>query len=124
MAASGRHTGWYFDVANSRLDFYYRGTRVGSIDANSLDPAQNTSVTGTIVASAQISNTTGDIRAAAGNLRLGVVSTFATTEPTEAVVMKQGTQPSGAITTSGVLYSTATVVGKMIANGTNTNVET
>mgnify|MGYP003137254424 CR=1 FL=1 len=34
MAASSRHTGWRFDDANSRLDFYYQGTRVGHINAS------------------------------------------------------------------------------------------
>lgn len=32
MAASSRHTGWRHDENNSRLDMYYRGTRVGHMD--------------------------------------------------------------------------------------------
>lgn len=66
----------------------------------------------------------GDVRITAGNERLGVVSAFATTEPTSAVVMKQGTAPVGAITTSGGIFSSATVVRKIIAAGTVSNVET
>ena len=34
MAASGRHTGWRYDPSNTRLDFYYQGTRVGHINAS------------------------------------------------------------------------------------------
>lgn len=66
----------------------------------------------------------GDERITAGNLRLGVVSAFGTTEPTSAVVMKTGTAPVGAIATSGGLFSSTTVVRKIIADGTASNVET
>lgn len=68
--------------------------------------------------------TTGDVKVTAGNLRLGAISTFGTTEPTLAVVMKAGTAPAGAITTSGGLFASATVVRKIIADGTVSNVET
>lgn len=33
MAASSRHSGWRHDEGNSRLDLYYRGTRIGHLDA-------------------------------------------------------------------------------------------
>ena len=36
MAVSSTHNGWHYDPANSRLDFYYRGTRVGHIAAAGL----------------------------------------------------------------------------------------
>ena len=36
MAISATHNGWHFDRGNSRLDYYYRGTRVGHIDATGL----------------------------------------------------------------------------------------
>ena len=39
MAVSTTHTGWHYDVDNSRLDFYYRGTRVCHINASGLDLA-------------------------------------------------------------------------------------
>lgn len=32
MAVSSKHTGWRYDAQNSRLDFYYQGTRVGHIN--------------------------------------------------------------------------------------------
>ena len=34
--ASGTHNGWRYDAANSRLDVYFRGTRVGHFDASGL----------------------------------------------------------------------------------------
>ncbi len=68
--------------------------------------------------------TAGDARVTAGNLRLGAVSAFGTTEPTSAVVMKSGTAPAGAIATSGGVFSSDTVVRKIIAAGTVSNVET
>lgn len=33
MAVSPTHNGWRYDPANTRLDFYYRGTRGGHINA-------------------------------------------------------------------------------------------
>lgn len=59
-----------------------------------------------------------------GNLRLGVASAFATTEPVSAVVMKAGTAPAGAITTSGGIFTDGTTVKKIIADGTVSDVQT
>jgi len=143
MAVSSTHNGWRFDRANSRLDFYYRGTRVGHIDANSFDSVLPLAVTGAITATTTIAATTtvtagtgltvtagngtitaGDLRVTAGNARLGAVAAFASTEPTSTLVMKEGTAPAGAIVTSGGIFSSATVVRKIIADGTVSNVET
>ena len=125
MAVSSVHSGWRYDPANSRLDFYYRGTRVGHINATGFVSTQAISATGGITATTgNTVNTAGDDRITVGNLRLGAVEAFATTEPTSAVVMKAGTAPAGAITTSGGLFSSATVVQKIIAAGTVSNVET
>jgi len=60
----------------------------------------------------------------AGNLRLGAVSTFGTTEPTSAAVFKAGTAPVGAITTSGGVYTDGTTMKKIIAAGTASNIQT
>lgn len=68
--------------------------------------------------------TSGDIKITAGNLRLGAISAFATTEPTSWAVFKAGTQPSGAITTSGGIGANATTMQKIIAAGTINNIET
>lgn len=123
--------GWNYDPANSRLDFYYRGTRAGHINATGLTTVGTlaaattvTAGTGASVTTGNLTTVAGDERITAGNLRLGVVSAFATTQPTSAVVMKEGTAPAGAITTSGGIFSSATVVRKIIADGTASNVET
>lgn len=118
MAVSATHNGWYWDRTNSRLEFYYRGTKVGHITASAFVPVKAMEVTGGITA------TTGDAKITAGNVRLGAISAFATTEPTSAVVMKAGTAPAGAIATSGGIFSSSTVVQKIIADGTVSNVET
>ena len=57
-------------------------------------------------------------------LTMGTVSAFSTTKPTNTLVFREGTAPAGAITTAGGLFSSATVVRKIIADGTVSNVET
>jgi hypothetical protein len=130
MAASAIHNGWRYDPVNARLDFYYRGTRVGHIDGTGLTSVTaftattSLAATTTVTAGTGLTVTAGDAAVTAGNLRLGAISAFATTEPTSAVVMKAGTEFAGAITTSGGIMSSATVVRKVIAAGTVSNVET
>jgi len=111
MAVSSIHSGWRYDSANSRLDFYYRGTRVGNIDASGL-----TAATGDLTV------TTGDAHVVAQNLYLGAETAFGTTEPTSAIVFKQGTAFAGAITTSSGIQSNGTLLRKVIADGTVSNV--
>lgn len=142
---SGTENGWSRDPSNNRLDFYYRGTRVGSVSATAftrvpaLAVTGGLSVTGAISAGTSIAATTtitagtgltvttgnaivtaGDTRTTLGNTRLGAVSAFATTEPTSAIVMKVGTNPVGAITTSGGIFVTTggADISKIIAAGT------
>jgi hypothetical protein len=149
MPVSSKHTGWRRDVSNSRLDMYYNGTRVGAISAagistvaavtatTSVDATTSVSAgttvaatttvtggTGVIATTGNITCTAGDVRITAGNERLGVVSTFGTTEPTSAVVFKTGTAPAGAITTSGGVFTDGTTVKKIIAAGTVSDVQT
>lgn len=84
-----------------------------------------TAGTGLTVTTGNNVNTAGDHRVTAGNVRLGVVSAFATTEPTSAYVMKVGTAPVGAITQSGGIYVTTggATLDKIIADGTATQIE-
>ena len=136
MATSSTHKGWKFDQDNSRLDIMYNGVRVGSANANgvavvgtlssttALTSSTSIAATTTVTGGTGVIATTGDVDTTAGNFRAGVKSAFATTEPTSALVMKTGTAPAGAITTSGGLFSSATVVQKIIAAGTVSNVET
>jgi len=39
---SSRHTGWYRDQVNGRLEFYYLGTKVGHLDANGFSITNDT----------------------------------------------------------------------------------
>ena len=60
----------------------------------------------------------------APKLLLGTAAAFATTQPTNTLQMKVGTAPAGAVTTSNAIFSSSTVVRKIIADGTVSNVET
>lgn len=125
MATSSTHKGWLNDRANSRLAAVYNSTEVFDFDANDMAIAVAlTTALGQTATTGNITATAGDVRVTAGNVRLGAVSAFATTEPTSAIVFKQGTEFAGAIATSGGLMSSATVVRKVIAAGTVSNVET
>jgi hypothetical protein len=127
---SKRLRGWFFDQKNNVLEAYFNGTRVLGATASAVTLPLATTATTSIAATTTLTAgtglvvTAGDAAVTAGNVRLGVISAFATTEPTSAVVMKAGTAPAGAITTSGGLFSSATVVQKIIAAGTVSNVET
>jgi|TARA_Y100000310_G_scaffold89963_1_gene87199 hypothetical protein len=124
MAVSSIHNGWRFDRGNTRLDFYYRGTRAGHINATTthvagiLTVAGASTVTGLLTASAAMTVTTGDLTNTAGNVRVGAASAFGTTEPVSWAVFKVGTAPVGAITTSGGVGTNGTVMQKIIADGT------
>jgi hypothetical protein len=79
--------------------------------------------------SAAVTLTTGDMTVTAGdahvvaqNLYLGAETAFATTEPTSAIIIKQGTAFAGAIVTSSAIQANATVLRKVIADGTISNV--
>lgn len=123
MAASSLHTGWHFDRANTRVDVYYQGTRAGHFNST------GQALTGTLDANGNIASTTGnitatagDLRITAGNVRLGAVNAFGTTEPTQGIVIESGTAPAGAVTTSSGVFASDTVLRKIIADGTVSNV--
>lgn len=139
MAASQpgpRFGGWRKTPAGV-LEAYAGTTKVAALTAGALAVTGALTATTTIAATTTITAgtgltvttgnstiTAGDLRVTAGNARLGAVSAFATTEPTSAIVFKQGTAFAGAITTSGGLMSNGTVLRKIIADGTVSNVET
>ena len=66
--------------------------------------------------------TNGDLQVLAENLYMGAATAFATTEPTSALILKQGTQAAGAIATSSAIMANATILRKIIADGTVSNV--
>jgi hypothetical protein len=65
----------------------------------------------------------GQIRADS-NFQVNNTNTFATTQPTASVVFQQGTEAVGAITTGGAISTDGTVMRKVIAAGTASNIET
>ena len=127
---SSTRRGWAFDRTNGRLVAVYNDTEIFDFDGNDLVFTQNSTFSGTTtLTGAQtltgVTTHSAETRIAEGfNLRIGTISAFVTTEPTNAIVMKVGTEFAGAITTSGGLMSSATVVRKVIAAGTVSNVET
>ena len=128
--ASSTRRGWMYDVANSRLVARFNDTNALIANATAVTVPGTLTVDGaTTFTGAQtltgVTTHSAETRIANGfNLRIGTISAFATTEPTNAVVMKTGTEFAGAITTSGGLMSSNTVVRKVIAAGTVSNVET
>ncbi len=148
---TSKYTGWFKDQINDVLELYYNGTKVAQASASAFTVtgaltspstiASTTTVTsgtsmvatttvtagtGLTVTTGNATVTAGDVRITAGNERLGVVSAFMTTEPTSAVVMKEGTNPVGAITTSGGIFCTTggATLSKIIAAGTVSTIQT
>jgi hypothetical protein len=112
-------------MVNNNIELYHNGTLLMSYSSSTPGAVTGAlSATTTVTGGTGVTATTGDVNATAGNFRAGAVSAFATTEPTSAIVFKQGTAFAGAIATSGGLQSSATVVTKIIAAGTVSNVET
>ena len=136
-AAGAKFSGFKQLPASNRLGIYYKGTLVAQVNATDFGMvgtaatttlASTTTITagtGVSVTTGNATNTAGDSLITAGNLRLGAVSAFATTEPTSAVVMKVGTNPVGAITTSGGIFVTTggATISKIIAAGTVSQIE-
>ena len=121
---SSRHSGWHFDPANARLDIHFRGTRVGHITATSI-----AAIVAMTSSSTYTGTGTGNVFIATnGNIALGGAPAFATTQGQGLIKMGGTTQagiaPVGAIATSGGVFASDTVVRKIIADGTASNVET
>jgi hypothetical protein len=120
--------GWKWDGANSRLDVDVDGTTVARFDDATNDLTLTTNgltiaAGGATVTAGDLTVTAGDAHVVAENLYMGAETAFATTEPTSAIIFKQGTQAAGAIVTSTALMANATVLRKIIADGTISNVE-
>ena len=120
MVASSRHTGWYKDAANARLDFYYEGTRVGHINGTSFVTALAQTVTGALtqtgVATFAVGSawTTGDLGMVAGTLDLqdGGVVTQATNKTTGVTLSTH----SGQITLNNAALAAAAEVEFLVTN--------
>jgi hypothetical protein len=123
-----KRRGWRYDGANSRLEVDVDGTTVARFDDATNDLTLTTNgltiaAGGATVSAGDLTVTAGDAHVVAENLYMGAETAFATTEPTSAIIFKQGTQAAGAIVTSTALMANATVLRKIIADGTISNVE-
>ncbi len=128
--------GWHLDQVNGRLAAVFNGTEIFDFDANDMAIAQNVTMAGTLAVTGAVTGTvainsslTGRaFVAATGNVAIGTPGTFGTTEPQGAVIMGGsslgGVAPVGAITTAGAVFASDTVVRKILASGTASNVET
>jgi hypothetical protein len=136
MAKGAKTSGWFRAAGNGSLELYYDGTRVGTITATNLGLPFATTLgllatttitagTGVVVTTGNYTQSASGFHVTAGNARLGAVDTFLTTEPTSAVVFKEGTNPVGAIATSGGIFCTTAgaTLSKIIAAGTVSQIE-
>ena len=90
-----------------------------SLEVTSADTNFSSAVT---LTTGDLTVTAGDAHVVAQNLYLGAETAFATTEPTSAIIIKQGTAFAGAIGTSSAIQSNGTLLRKCIADGTLSNV--
>ena len=134
MAVSSIHRGFRYDKANDYLEVRYNGTLVGRFKDSAYD-LRLTGGNGLTIDSGGATVTAGDITMTAGslvglvgNVEIGTPGAFGTTQPQGAVVMGgtslTGVAPAGAIATAGAVFASDTVVRKIIADGTASNVET
>jgi hypothetical protein len=122
--SSNRYNGWYMDKVNNVLEWYTNGTKIGQASGSTVTMAGSLASTTTITSGTALTVTTGDLNVTTGNVRIGFPSAFATTQPVTALVMKVGTAPAGAVTTSGGLFTDGVTVKKIIADGTVSDVQT
>ncbi len=128
-----RYSGWYRDQLNNVLEAYYLGTLVmrHSTSATTFPLAttfSSTLASGAITATGAVTaNTTGFV-STGGNIKLASAGVFASTQPVGALVMGgttlTGIAPVGSIPTAAGVFASDTVVRKIIADGTASNVET
>ena len=111
LARSAMGYDWNYYADDETIIFGTGSDATISWDGDSLN------ITGTPVQA-----TDGDFQVLAENLYMGAATAFATTEPTSAVIFKQGTAFAGAIGTSSGIQSNGTLLRKIIADGTLSNV--
>ena len=124
---SSRYSGWYRDQLNGVIEAYYLGTLFLRSSASAVTIPLAATFSSTVAATGVTANTTGFV-STTGNVKMGTPGAFATTQPQAAVVMGgsslTGIAPVGAITTAAAVFASDTVVRKIIADGTASNVET
>jgi len=118
-AGSNEDADWVLSLRSSGTT----GEKVRILDTGSMSFAQAstilcTSATMTFGSSGQqIDVANGSVK-----LTMGTASTFGTTQPTNAIVCRAGTAPAGAITTASGIFASTSVLRKIIADGTVSNV--
>lgn len=147
--AGSRYTGLWRDMVNNNIELYHNGTLINSFSASTPNAVTGAlSATTTITAGTNLVATAGSVSAGTtvtatlgaitatngnfvstvGNAMLGTPSVFATTQPQGAVCMggttKTGIAPVGTTATSAAIFASDTVVRKILADGTASNVET
>ena len=121
LARSALGYDWNYLADDETIIFGTDSDATLSWDGDSLNAAY--SGTAEIVGTASLTQfVAGDVNILAENLYLGAATAFATTEPTSAAIFKSGTQAAGAIGTSSALMANATVLRKIIADGTGSSV--
>jgi len=129
-AAKHTHKGWWYDQINGRLVAVYNGTEIFDFDGNDVVFTQSVTLSAAGAGSADItlSGAGSDFISLLGSVRIGTPAVFATTQGQGVVHMGGsslgGVAPSGATVTSGAVFASDTVVRKIIADGTASNVET
>ncbi len=118
LPPGNNHTGWYRDGVNNLLEWYTNGTKIGQASGSTVTMSGAVTNTGVTTASAELRVATGF------NIRLGGTDTFVTTQPTNTLVIKVGTAPSGAVTTSVGLFTDGVTMKKIIADNTVSDVQT
>ena len=121
MATSGNHSGFRRNIASSTLEVLNDGTLAATFNDATNDLVLPTN--GLTITAGDLTVTAGDAHVTAQNLYMGAETAFATTEPTSAIIFKAGTAAAGAIVTSSALFASSTVLRKIIADGTVSNVE-
>jgi len=123
--ASSTYTGWYEDRENSRLDYYYKGTKCGHLNGTTFVLATGVALT---VTDTGLTVSSGNIVGTLANVKIGAPAVFATTQGQGVLHMGgtslSGIAPVGATVTSGGLFASDTVCRKIIAAGTASNIET
>ena len=137
--ASSTFSGWFNDRENSRLDYYYSGTKVGHMTGTTFVLATNIGMTitdtgltvtagGLTVTAGGLTVTAGNIVGTAAEIKIGAPAVFASTQGVGDVHMGGsslgGIAPVGATVTSGAVFASDTVCRKIIAAGTASNIET
>lgn len=133
---SSTFSGIWFDKENARVDLYngvggasdpVRGL---SFDGTTVTTPGAITVTagGLTVTSGDVTVTADDVHVPLGFVNLGTAGTFATTQGVGIVkfggTSLTGVAPAGAITTACAIFASDTVMRKIIAASTVSNIET